>query len=383
MTKRLSSIDTFRGICMVWMLFGHTTRWWLIPQNFAMIGVLFPYIDAIGASAFLFISGVSTIFSYKKKMKTNELSDNINEKRRSIRTTYILRSLIIFVIAFVYNLINAVSNPGFPMWIWFVLLTASVSLLFAWPLLKLSKWKRLSVVIIFIFIDQILILNLPRFQNNSKIAEILLFTFYSGLDTTIKTTPILTFFPFFLLGTVIGEMIFDLEHQNSISEEKKMNIKRFIRSSLIIGAILTLTGFIFSFPDVSVRGSFSWIIYSIGIEIIILSLFYAIEKLNIFNLGSKYNFLYYFSYYSLSLYLTNTAFSYLFSQELNYYNYMLFFLMSMSLLVVFMNIIHQRFKGKFSIKFVISLSSGILANYINQFIQEQKQRDIGIMMQKP
>ena len=56
--QRIKSIDIFRGLCMAWMILNHLINWWLKSEFFWLHGVAVMILDPIGASGFLFISGV-------------------------------------------------------------------------------------------------------------------------------------------------------------------------------------------------------------------------------------------------------------------------------------------------------------------------------------
>ena len=66
--ERLKSIDIFRGLCMGWMFLGHLIDWWIKPEFNWLESLTFSIFDPIGASGFLFISGVSIALSYRNRM---------------------------------------------------------------------------------------------------------------------------------------------------------------------------------------------------------------------------------------------------------------------------------------------------------------------------
>jgi len=66
--QRFKSIDIFRGLCMSWMFLGHLIGWWIKPEFIWLESLAFSIFDPIGASGFLFISGVSMALSYRNRM---------------------------------------------------------------------------------------------------------------------------------------------------------------------------------------------------------------------------------------------------------------------------------------------------------------------------
>ena len=68
--KRLKSIDIFRGLIMVLMIFVHLRDWWLIGgANAAFSYITRPFIDRTFAPAFMFSAGISTFISYDNRIK--------------------------------------------------------------------------------------------------------------------------------------------------------------------------------------------------------------------------------------------------------------------------------------------------------------------------
>jgi len=65
--KRFESIDFIRGLCIVMMICGHMINWWLRPEDYWLYLTLESSLALIGASGFLFVSGMATFLSYQKK----------------------------------------------------------------------------------------------------------------------------------------------------------------------------------------------------------------------------------------------------------------------------------------------------------------------------
>ena len=148
---RLKSIDIFRGVCMAWMVLNHLIDWWLKSEFSWLHKVTIMIIDPIGASGFLFISGISIALSYRTRLNKVRVLKDYNF--RMVRNSYLFRAFFIFLIALVYNIPVAIyfKDPSM-IWTWFVLLTAAISLFLAWPLLKTSKLFRISIVITIIIL---------------------------------------------------------------------------------------------------------------------------------------------------------------------------------------------------------------------------------------
>ena len=142
--KRLKSIDIFRGCSMAWMMIGHLFHWAIKEEYLWARYLLGSIFDPMGASAFLFIAGVSTMLSYRNRLQRAENSENYNKKM--VKYEYFLRATFILIIALIYNTFVAIRiNDLTWIWTWFILFTIAFSLYFAWPLLIAPKLLRIIV----------------------------------------------------------------------------------------------------------------------------------------------------------------------------------------------------------------------------------------------
>jgi len=267
------------------------------------------------------------------------------------------------MIAIFYNIpiAIAINNPSY-IWTWFVLLTAAVSMFMVWPFLYTSKIIRVVVGFFIIITNQLILNFLKTFQGEFNLFGIL----YHMLYHQIYQDPILTFFPFFLLGTVFGDILFD-SYMNNNSVNKKADLKKkLLIPSIIVGISLIIIGISIQFPEFLIRQSFSWIIYSLGIEILFLSLLLFFEKFVMKNIKKSYKLLFYYSYYSLTVYLGHYLLYFLFLRSLNPYNIWFFILATFVLLGLLLRMIHKKFAYKASIKIQVSRLSINLALRIEE-----------------
>ena len=91
--KRLNSIDSLRGLSMLWMFIGHLSGWWMVIEDMYIAHLLFAIFDPVGASAFIFVSGISTVFSVRNRDKKSMIDEFYNPK--VIRREYFIRAFII------------------------------------------------------------------------------------------------------------------------------------------------------------------------------------------------------------------------------------------------------------------------------------------------
>ncbi len=301
--------------------------------------------EPIGAAGFLFISGISIALSYRKRLVKVRISDDYNYRMN--RNSYFFRALFIFIIAIIYNSTLAIrlSKPQM-IWTWFILLTIVISLFISWPLLKTPIWLRVFLGIAIIIFNQFLVILLLPHNGESNIYGFL----YHFLYNDITQDPILYFFPFFLIGTVIGDMIykaFYLENETQIMNSSK---KKLLATTLIFGIGFILLGVIFKTPQFLIRSSFSWIIYSLGFDLCLLTMFLVFEELNILNPKKSYKFLFYYSFYSLTIYLAHNILYFLFLNQLNVFNIWFFIDVIYISIEVILRAIYKKWEGSASLK---------------------------------
>ena len=355
--NRFKTIDTLRGISIVWMIIGHLTEWWILNEELWFFNTLRSIGDPLGSGAFLFIAGVSTALSYKKNIQDREIN-SIKMYRRA----YLLRTSIIFIIALIYNaLISIKMNNPADIWTWFILLTVSVSLFLGWPLLKTSKRFRIYLGLILWVINLFLMNYLSNFSGQMNFLGILNHLLYNrlGLD------PILSFFTFFIIGTVIGEIIFEIYLIEDRKERKFILKKKLLIPGLIFGIMLIIFGIFFRFPNFLHHRTFSWLIYSLGIQLILISSLIFIEEIEVFRFKKNYKFLYYYSYYSLSIYLLHNVLFFIFQNSLQHVYLLMYISITLFSLGILLRIIHIKIGPHFSIKIQIGRLSRVLAKRLD------------------
>jgi uncharacterized membrane protein len=362
--KRLKSIDIIRGTSMLWMFLGHLMHWWLKIEDLWFYDVMFSILDVLGASAFIFISGVSTTLSYRKRRVKIEKSGSDVDKRS--RNEYLFRALLLLILALIYNVPIAfyTQNP-FNVWIWYILLTIAVSLFMAWPLIKLPKSLRICIGVGIWVANQYLIAFLTPYEGQNSLNGALFHLLYNGYPIL---DPILTFFPFLLIGTVVGDIIFEAYIEEDQKERRAILKKRLILPSFLLGGFLIIIGVSLKFPDFlnsNVR-SFSWAIYSLGILIILLSLLLTIEEYEIITTKRSYKFLFYFSYYSLTIFLAHNLLFFVFTRQISA-SYIIYFVIGTTILVgLLLRYAYKKLGGKISIKAQISKMSIELARRVER-----------------
>jgi len=364
---RLKSIDIFRGLCMVWMILNHLIDWWLNSEFDWLYTITIMVIDPIGASGFLFISGVSITLSYRKRL--NQVQESEDYTFRMVRNSYLFRALFIFIIAIIYNIPAAIrfKNPSM-LWFWFVLLTVAVSLLLAWPLLNKSKLLRIFIATIFLVIHFSIFNWLEPFEGESNNFGLLFHILYNGKHQD----PILIFFPFFIIGTVVGDLIHKSIYINQENHHYSSFKKKFLFPVIISGVLMIISGVLINYPQFLTRKSLSWVIYSVGIDLLLLSILILFEKLIRFKTQKSYKLLFYYSYYSLTIYLAHNLLYFLFLNQLDLVSIWFFAAAAFLSIGFILRGIYHKFEEKASLKVQI----GRLSLMVTIKIEVKKKREI-------
>ncbi|MCK4286662.1 MAG: hypothetical protein KAX18_10695 [Candidatus Lokiarchaeota archaeon] len=356
--KRIKSIDNFRAITMIVMIWIHLRLWWLTDEYQWFVLLTIPFTDRVFASAFLIIAGASSALFTRGRIEKAKKIENYDIAK--VKKEFYLRAFLIFIIALGYNSFVAIMfmNPLL-IWKWFLLLTTSISLMIIWPLLKFSKLFRISLAFIIWILNYYIISFLSQFQGQIDVFGVFYYILYHSLDQD----PILFAFSFFLLGSVFGDFISDV---NKITIEKKRLIalrNRILLPALISGTILIIIGLIYEIPNYNNNVNFIWIAYPLGFNLILLSILIIIEEFNILSFKTKFRFLHYFSYYSLTIFFGHNILYFLFYKQLSFFYAWLIIPSIIFLCGLIMHFIHKsRWRQDFSIKLVLGEITKMILN---------------------
>ena len=360
--KRLKSIDIFRGMGMVYIIVGHMIDWWTRPEDDFLFYIYVSLFSAIGAAGFVFISGVSTALSYRNRLVKAKTLDDYNKK--VIKKEYLFRAFLVLILGLIYNSIVAIEflDPLI-IWKWFIILTVAVCLFMAWPFLKTSKLFRLLVGAIVWIVNQFVLVFLLPFKEQTNFFGVIFYILYNSLDQN----PILSFFTFFLIGTVIGDIIYDIYLVDDEIARKRAIKQKILVPSLIFGIAMIMFSFWFLLPNLftekilTIKTNIWWLIYSLGIELILILILLGIEEFKLIKTEKSYRFLYYFSYYSLTLFLVQNINFFLFYALLNRYNIWLFIVVTIILYGLMLRFLYKKLGPQYSLKVQIGRMAVSLA----------------------
>ena len=359
--KRIKSIDTIRGFCIFLMILGHLLDWWLKDEDKWLQVIIFELLAPLAASGFLFVSGFSTTLSYKSRVIKAENSNRLT--MRKVKNIYIIRASLLLIVALLYNTVIAfgISDPTW-IWAWNVLQTIAISLLLGWFFLNTSKTFRILVGIVLLVSNQFISPFLRLYEGQTNIYGLLFYILFHPLEQFT----ILSYFSVFLIGTVVGDLFFKV-NKISDQEERKHAIKYvFITPLLLIGIISVFFGFIFRFPDIFYRRTFSSQVFSIGFFLILLSILLYIEEFEIVKIQKSYRFFYYYSFYSFTIYLAHNPLYFIFFRQLNILSVWIAIVGVWIFLALLLKGVHKKWGKNASLKVLISILSSKLANKLEE-----------------
>jgi hypothetical protein len=343
------------------MVLGHLLDWWIIIPDRWIVFIYFSFFATIAATGFLFISGFSAAIAYKSRVKKTETSTGITMTQA--RNIYIIRALLLLVIAFIYNTAIALAlNDLRWIWAWNVLQTISISLLLAWPLLRTPKYLRICLGIGLLVVNDMLFPFLHSYINQQNIYGVLFHLLYHPEEAF----RFMAYFAIFIIGTVVGDFFFNINIIKD-QEERKKKIKRvFIRTILIVGIILFSFGIIYNFDDFILRPTLSSIFYTIGFVLILLAILLYLEEFEKIKPKKRYRFFFYFSFYSFTVYITHDLLYFIFLEQLNALNIWLVIFMIFVSITLLLKVLHKKVGLKASLKAQLSSLSLIIAKKIEQ-----------------
>jgi len=366
--KRIKSIDTFRGGSIIVMVFGHFLLFWLRPEDAWLQFWLWAFLKPLGASGFLFVSGISASLSFRNYQNTVKDSDTVSMK--TVRNVYILRATFILIIAFIFNTFSAMVWGG-SIWEWNALQTIGFSLLLAWPLLKTSKLFRIFLGIAMIIGNQLILDLLSSYKGEASLYGILYHILFFPLDQYV----IMNFFGIFIIGSAIGEFIYNIniiEGQNKRKYQFKNKLLKqmlligislvvFIVIYQLIGIFLVVLGVIYQFPSILMFNSIPSIIFALGLILTILSILMLIEVLEKVKTTKSYTYFFYYSYYSFTLYLLHNPLALLFLQQFNYITIWLVIAVGLVIFGLILRLTYKKLGKYASLKAVLSIISFLIA----------------------
>ncbi|NHJ23021.1 MAG: DUF1624 domain-containing protein [Candidatus Lokiarchaeota archaeon] len=345
---RFKGIDIFRGLCIFYMTFGHMLHWWLSKTDFWLYEFLWNIGAPIGGGGFLLVSGLSASLSYRKQIAKAQNSNEYDIKRA--RNEYLLRAVEIFIISTIWNTFGYLylGLPG--IWLWFVLQTISVSLLMAWPLFKTTKSFRLLICFCFWIGNEIILGLLSPHSGEENVLGVFYFILYNSPEQNV----ILGYFPFLLLGTILGDILFEASNIKDPTAQSIFLKAKFIKTNGFSGLVLILLGIFLNYPAFMNKETFSSHMFIVGIELIIISFLIYLKDLKNYRFRKKFTFFEYYSYYSFTIFLLHHLLFFLFQPQFNALEIWLYIVPIMSLWTILFRFIYKKVGKYASVKFIFN-----------------------------
>jgi len=360
--QRIKSLDTFRGFIMLAMVWVHLSEWWLRDADIWFSNAIVPVLKLIFGPGFLLLAGISITLSYRKNLIKITTINDFNYD--IVKKEYLFRATFILIVALGYNSIVALQfMDPLDLWKWFMLLTMSISLFIAWPLLKAPKYVRLVLAIIIWILNYFIFNYLLPYQGQINVNGFIYYFLYNSIDVI----PFPHYISFLLIGTIVGEVIFEIYRIDNQKERKLLLKKKITVPSLILGIPLIIISVILDSQLSLERTSFIWIIFAIGINLILLSAFLGFEDFKLRVNKRRLKFLFYYSYYSLTIYLVhNLLFFFFLIYKLNLFYFWIFVPLTCLFFGLVLRLIHHKYGPKFSIKIQIGRLSSVLAKRLEK-----------------
>lgn len=369
--KRIKAVDIFRGLCIFYMTFGHQIEWWVTEADYWLYKIFWNLGAPVGGGGFLLVSGVSAALSYRFKIRKYNQTHGFS--KQSIRDEYMFRALLILAISFIWNigavLIGLVDMGIKGVWIWFVIQTISISLIMAWPFLKTSKSLRVVVAFSLWIANEFIFAWLLPFKDQANGFGLLYYFLYNVSEQNV----ILAYFPFLLMGTVIGDTLYEIFSEENLKDQKSLLKKKIYVPYTIGGTALAIFGIVFLFPAFFHKETFSSHLFIFGIELILIAFLVWFKDDKGYQPQKSYRLFIYYSYYSFSMFLGHNILYFLFPRMLNAFQVWFFIIPITILWTLLWRYIYRKVKRNAALKAHI----GDLASYFSDKIEnKRKAREI-------
>lgn len=382
--RRVHSLDIIRATSISLMILAHSFSAWVVPESKWLEAVLYLSLSPFGPPGFIFVAGMGFGFSWDKKSHSGA-----NYKQNFIEQ--MPRSIILLLIAIVYNIVgliigwNSLGTPNFVsgtlgklwnIWIWHILFTIAIARILCIFTMKLSRINRLILSIVLMILTPFILGGLNAIRGTNVFGEFI----YWILFNPIGEDSVMIFFPFFVIGSVMGEFISERSYNESFIKLKKMLILGVV--CVILGILLglnTLTSTSFDNPlgydpywafttelatnpifDASgtpmflIKNTYPWVFYAMGYDILLaIGLYYIIDYKRYKDKSSPYELL---GKYSFTIYIAHYI-CYVIPLVLTHITLLIAFPLFLFLMWFMAFMIETRGKGKYSLEYLIGFGA--------------------------
>ncbi len=400
MKQRIESFDLLRGWAIMLMILAHVNLIWLAEGDKWFYALQYIILNPLGVPGFVFVSGLSFGFSAYLKQQKKWAKKDLHQYTFS-------RTMVIFIIALIFNLVGIFihNDPWTHIWFWYILQTIAMCRLVGQAFLYQSRKVKTIVTIAFLALTPFLLDFLQALSTESAIGGALYFIAFNP----VEANSIFFYFPFFLVGGVIGETVSEFllyqksaQEQNLEGQSAHPEIGKMLKIWFGSGIVCLTLGILFGLqmqsenfywplieyinthpdwlitaaPRLFALNSEAWLLYSMGWLLVVFSLlFYWVdirEKL------PSVSFFVLYGRYSLTIYLVHYLY-YLIPIELSYQMFPIGFFAAAFIMYALVFLSDKFTKGKASIEFVVVLG----ANGLYDLIRGQPDWDIKAKLKAP
>ncbi len=211
MADRIKSIDTLRGLSVIFYLMFHFGSWlasssnlWLMGNPGDLLLAPIPYLGMVAAPIFIMVSGMSQRISIERRR-----NDGIPEKE--IQVHVIKRGLILLIFHFFLHFIYFYWEFGKNVWWWDEIATIAISMIMVYYTSKISiKWRLLLIGLMIYFYPALrVLLDITRdytflFYNSPWSLD----RFFAGMISN-GTCPIIPQSSMAVFGSILAEFVMD------------------------------------------------------------------------------------------------------------------------------------------------------------------------------
>jgi hypothetical protein len=399
--QRIRSIDSLKGLSILLVILAHMAMVNLSSEWRWLYHIVYLVLDVFGPSMFVFLSSLSVVISIANRqesgMKDSAIIKQNGSYKLSAKKAIFGRSILIFFMGIIPNILLNYRFGILGFWYWFVLQFIAFSQIVTYYAMKLQKHTRIIIAFLVIFIitprlfDWVTIgmaaagidyRSLQIHDLHHPAAFIFWLLFYP-----MYMTPFLPWVAIPLIASIIGEALVQTMRSGTISDRRAF-MKMVLGDGVILIAIAIFFGSkivqedyglkmiegintspyfkISGLPEFMVLHSSINILYNVGMGLVILGIAFYILEIKEFH--GKLTFLFlFFGRFSLSYFLIHPIFGFWFSGRLNPMQLFVYVALVWTFLYYLVKLMITRYDGVGTIEFYMVKWGKLKSQAIKQF----------------
>jgi len=239
--KRIESIDILKGISIFWIIGGHLTPVWLMPNSVWIYEMLYIFfLSNVGPANFIMLSGLNIVLSINSKIDSGL-------PMHKIRINTMKRIAVLFIFSILYNYLMSIMTKGlygvnwYDFYAWYILQIISVSVILTIYVLRINKIIRFLISIF------IIMFAYPLYTWISQLGVVgagISFALYYPFPDIFWAFPFLPWSACAFIGCIIGEYFYNVIYRAD-ENKKKSVLKKFLIYLSILGLTFVLISIIF------------------------------------------------------------------------------------------------------------------------------------------